>query len=410
LLKTKEKREIPLFFVILLSSYYIVTVGQVYLLEVVCLFVFVLQIFFVIRNPKQLRNIRQFVLLLVAAWISQFLSDVINGTTLFNALRGSALIFFTLVNLIALNIFVKNSKRAREMAVLGLAMAGVLSLLIQPSTYARGQIWKFGLAGPITLIFVLVMSQPYFLKRKRLTLFLYFSLSATHLFQNARSLSLIVAVTGIIMAINGGTTNQLQIKSSRQWIKLVFFAVIGILVFSNLYVTLARQGNLGEAAYLKYEMQSNQSQGLLLSARSEVLYTGLALVKSPIFGQGSYAEFDSKSRGEIYETLARNGIKVNDAELRRAYGDRIPVHSMILQWWLFYGLGGLLFPLAILLLASRSLAQNSREHVPTYIAVITLWNTLFSPFGSGYRISYALSIIILLDHIQRSRGLEKVPL
>ena len=143
--------------------------------------------------------------------------------------------------------------------------------------------------------------------------------------------------------------------------------------------------------------QTSSGGNIIINSRSELIFAARGIADSPILGHGSYAEMSPELRIKILNFLEKAGIHYDMAPLNRIYGDRIPVHSMLLQWWLWFGAVGMLFPLRLGFLYIKSLRIRNREPVFYYLALSGMWNVLFSPYGETYRILIPLTIVMLLS-------------
>ena len=114
-------------------------------------------------------------------------------------------------------------------------------------------------------------------------------------------------------------------------------------------------------------------------------------------GHGSYADMNPELKMKILYFLDRLGIQYDLVSLNRIYGDRIPVHSMLLQWWLWFGVIGMFFPLRLGILYIKSLRIPNRQPVFYYLALSGIWNVLFSPYGENYRVLIPLTIVALVS-------------
>ena len=101
-------------------------------------------------------------------------------------------------------------------------------------------------------------------------------------------------------------------------------------------------------------------------------------------------------QSKIINFLSTNEISFDMAPLIRNYGDRIPVHSMILQWWLFFGILGVCFPLYLLIFYLKSFKFSKYDPLCYYLALSGIWNVLFSPYGEAYRLLVPLTLVHLL--------------
>ena len=333
--------------------------------------------------------VQPFVGILVLAIFGEILVDLWHGSSVISSLKGFSLILFTLINLFALIILTKFDPVNIHIAIFGFAASGLASFFIQPGTYARSEIWKFGIGYPLILMVFCLLS----LRKIRLKKFVIVSLiifsSGLSLFLGARSLALVTFLTVFFVR------NEVNVKKGKfSYTVIVILLLLGAIgLFSNVYSSLAKNGTLGNKAQAKYISQTATGNNIIINSRSELLFAGRAIVDSPILGFGSYSEMNPNLRTKILTFLTENNIYYDLAPINRNYGNRIPVHSMILQWWLWFGILGLLFPLKLLINFIKATSIIGEPVLYYYLVISGIWNVLFSPYGESYRILVPLTII-----------------
>jgi len=170
-------------------------------------------------------------------------------------------------------------------------------------------------------------------------------------------------------------------------------AVWGI---SAIYVGGAQRGWFGEEALQKYEIQSSGDAGILLGGRNEFLAAGSAIRDSPVIGHGSWAK-DPKYKAILYDRLAELGYRRMGPELE---SDVIPSHSYVFGAWVESGIVGAVFWCWVLwVTASALLRASGREPLfPffAFIALLLIWNLLFSPYGAGERFTATYSVYAMV--------------
>jgi hypothetical protein len=218
-------------------------------------------------------------------------------------------------------------------------------------------------------------------------------LSAVSLILGARSLALLTLLPLFFLKYNQSKrgVNNPRISRALLIIPIVIFG------FSSVYSNLAESGSLGIKAQSKYLAQTSSGGNIIINSRSELIFAARGIADSPMLGHGSYAEMSPELRQKILKFLERAGIQYDMTPLNRNYGDRIPVHSMLLQWWLWFGALGMFFPLRLGFLYIKSLGVRNREPVFYFLALSGMWNVLLSPYGETYRILIPLTIVILIS-------------
>ena len=380
-------------FILMSSSFFTVKiVGNLLLVELILLGIVLIEISKGALS-KVTVNLKTYIALLAISVASQLGADLINAIPRSESLKGLSLILFTLINLCAVSILTRFDKSCIKIAILGFAFGGVLGFFIQPSTYARSEIWKFGIGFPITLAMFVVLSYPKVMKYKLLSILFVLAISGVSLLFGARSLALLTFMS-IFFIFKKGTLSKSRKLPVFQALLLI---VISTTIFSAIYANLASDGSLGVKAQSKLIAQTSKGGNIILNSRSELLFAGRAIAESPILGFGSYAKMSPQLRIEILDFLNKNQIYYELGPLTRNYGDRIPVHSMILQWWLWFGILGICFPISLFLLCFKSIRNSDIDILNYFLAVNGIWNVLFSPYGEAYRLLVPLTILLLLS-------------
>ena len=169
----------------------------------------------------------------------------------------------------------------------------------------------------------------------------------------------------------------------------------------TLYVSEASKGTFGLIAQQKYFNQSYNTENIFYGGRTDV-FVGLSQIKkNPIAGQGSYAKISSSNRQEILTEITR--INPNLYPLLSTYqeGKLIPIHSVLFQFWVWYGIIGALPWLWYLYTVTWTLRRNMKTGtgiglVNSYVLTLVVWDILFSPFGGDRRLTLPLILIALI--------------
>lgn len=127
-----------IFILMLGSSLWIKLIGQVYILEIVLLFLLLLH-FLEYREKINIgrSNLRFIYGTLLLAIFSQLLTDLFRQSSIINSFKGFALILFTLVNLYVLSNIIGNSLTKAHFAFAGYATGNLLSTFLQPTVYYK---------------------------------------------------------------------------------------------------------------------------------------------------------------------------------------------------------------------------------------------------------------------------------
>lgn len=341
---------------------------------------------------------RWFVILWVGWLLSQIMTDIYVGSPSADYTRGWASIAFTFTDFAAILILVSTSRRARFFA-LGLAAGAVLGYLFTPSYFAADDPWKWAFAGAVAYALVAGVSGLTGARFRWLSVAAFGAFGIVNLVFGFRSLGGISLLTAGYLAL-GAFARRPETTSTRSILRAVAgLAFLGIAVWGTLqlYDAAASEGLLGPDAQTKYLQQSG-SLGVLVGGRSEVLVSSQAVIDSPILGHGSWAK-DFAYVDLLSERLSSLGYEFGAESSDLTV---IPTHSYLMQSWVWAGLLGGVFWLAIAGIAVRLLANLYASRVDlapliVFSTVLLLWNIAFSPYGSTSRISamYALALCLL---------------
>jgi len=391
----------------LLALFYMEIVGQLYISEI--LLVLVTPILWLRRGQALLRNsdVRKILALGWIWFISQVVTDVIRQTPILDLARGWAGIIFLLINFCGLYLLLGNDIRRIKIFAFGFAISGLISPLIQPSSYYLAEPWKFGFGEPISLLiflFIVMVSKGHIF-RIRKWVWLIIAIGALSFYLNARSLGGIVILSGVILWLRTSPLTWrflAQIRLQNIFLGGLLIGLIGLGLLQG-YAYAASEGMLGQKVKEKFQFQDNGSVwGLILGGRFEILGSSQAILDSPIIGHGSWAK-GAKYRLFMYQL---RGLGFNIEQGRLDYyvnsSDLIPAHSHLTQAWVWSGVLGAVFWFWILIFMGKAVLKENKfpgELYPLviYFGIATIWDILFSPLGSFMRILWALRFIVFLS-------------
>lgn len=199
-------------------------------------------------------------------------------------------------------------------------------------------------------------------------------------------------------------------------------SILFLFVITSVYRFTASRGLLGEKSQLKYERQvlgKKTPLQVLMSGRSEFFVGLFACLKRPIVGYGPWP-IDTNG---IYEEWLKKYGSAEDVHQYYEYQEYcrkngfsryylIPSHSVIIQFWLWYGIFGLILWLYILYRIWRYFKYDmpTIPHYVGYLAAwlpIHLWNILFSPFSGRIEYGAFLSALLLCETVRK--GIVRLP-
>ena len=214
---------------------------------------------------------------------------------------------------------------------------------------------------------------------------------------SGRSAMLGFVGAAVLAFIGGKRMTTIRSRVCQKFWLLVFVAVVGVLAVKTAYQVSAENGLLGEMNREKYERQTKGDKsvmGLLMGGRMDSFCGLIACIDKPIVGFGPWAMDDGRYTGEFLSKYADEEDYQNFIELelyKQRYGitgvSLIPCHSFITEFWLWYGIFGLIFWLYVVYVLLRYLKQDcyAVPHMYMWLACgipAYLWNVFFSPFGN----------------------------
>jgi hypothetical protein len=315
-----------------------------------------------LRHPERLRQKPvPTILTLGIFWLfSQVVTDLYRGSAPEDYLRGWIRIVLILMSFLVIWTAACASLRRFVLFNVGVAVGGILTLSLHPSEDMLYSPWKFGLAGPITMLVITLIAC--WAGRSRLAVLLPLALlTVVHSYANTRSMALICLLTAVFSLFHMSMAGNRRRVAGGRLALLAGVGAVCIYGFMALYSHYAEQGAFGPYAQQKLEAQSGDG-GMLLGGRSEILASGQAIVDSPLLGHGSWA------RDPAYAAILENSRRALGYKVFQ-YGkpdDLIPTHSHIFGSWVEAGLAGGIFWIFILysVIASLIKVRGSRPSRP----------------------------------------------
>jgi hypothetical protein len=150
--------------------------------------------------------------------------------------------------------------------------------------------------------------------------------------------------------------------------------------------------------------------GVIAGGRAEILTSPRAILDSPILGHGSWAKdpkYVELQRQGLIELGVPNGNAPTDPYL-------IPTHSYLLGSWVWAGLGGGLFwlavaALALWLMANLFAVRLALHPLIVFSTTLMLWNIAFSPYGNTQRLFATFSIAVCVLGLRLIRDARATP-
>ena len=238
---------------------------------------------------------------------------------------------------------------------------------------------------------------------------------------SGRSLALVSLISVFLSVVGGKSVRKMQRISRGFWLYLILALVIA-LAFKSFYMNLGKHGKLSEAQLRKYESQTSGGTKtgtlqFLMSGRVEFFVGLMAAFRRPILGYGPWPIDED---GIYFEFLEKYGnvedFEVFDKVRQRQRGSGrfmwLPSHSIIIEFWQWFGIFGLLLWLYIV----WNIYLYFRRYltcVPQWFGFLALytptaiWHIFFSPFGG--RIFWSFFIVILFLNKAIAVGKLRLP-
>jgi hypothetical protein len=345
---------------------------------------------FYIRSMMQALRNREVSLLMLGGglwFVSQVLSDLVNGTPSSKYIRGWGNIVLTMINFLFYCGLYRDRYRSHVGTIIGMAFGGAFGAFYlyfygDKSQVNPEQLWDF---------YVSAWAYPCFG-------FLAYAAFGTFPW-------LVIGaglVYGIVGNIYGGRSDGLIALSSTMIFCYLWYSLLsgqkdlrylfrngavlaGLLMipFFLLYVHYAQSGVLGKTAKVQIDLAKNPYNPVevLLLARNESVIAIDAIAEKPLLGHGSWANPMHLRKLYLLKMREIYGAKAPKTLVH----DVLPVHSVLLGAWVFSGLVGFLYWIVVIVrtlaLTDRVLRYGSVAMVA--IAVVYLpffgWHVMFSP-------------------------------
>jgi O-antigen ligase len=350
-------------------------------------------------------------LTLLAVWLGgQIFTDIYRSTDLSLAARGCArIIVFTTCIPFFMDFMKKGCYQKILWFTIGLVPSFALSAFVFRSGVHEGRERVYGVSeinwethwggvfGGIVLILCL-----YLYGRSRVACYsLAAGMGAYQILRGSRS-------TGGLGIFGVALTIAVNALVGRDWFARVRrglsfpkFVLLVAVIFSAGYGTLsaysyaASRGMLGDKSLQKYMAQSATRFGLIGGGRPGFICGLLAISESPWIGYGSWPTDETDLMKRTCDLL---GVKYQKPSIRDY--PVIPAHSQLLIAWVEAGFAGVFFWTYLLVTFFRATYARLEDErrlrwYITNMAVLSIWNILFSPISG--RIETAMMLAVILN-------------
>lgn len=354
---------------------------------------------YVIANIKKIRlsNDELRIILFAFFWaLAQLVSDLMNETYFFDALKGVLAPVVFVVSFVFLTTYAKDKFSLVPSLLIGITVGRLVQLLSFPTEYFLFNFWKWGVGSVVIDLFVIYFS--FFSRQKNdllLFTFLIVFLGIT-LYFNSRGMAILPVIATLAYKIYyGKSTSTLSRLLSGKFVgfKVLLIALPMLFIVNSaasaLFSSEAFLSNFSRVAAAKYRTQATGTYGILLGGRSEVLVSAQAFLDKPLFGHGSWAQDKGGYIDKYSALIDKFGYSLleegspEDADVSRL----IPSHSFLMGALVWAGVIGGLFWLIVLNSTLKIFVGNLNLFPLYYYVGMTgfVWNVFFSPFGADAR-------------------------
>jgi len=178
---------------------------------------------------------------------------------------------------------------------------------------------------------------------------------------------------------------------------IIGVALFGVAVFFIAQAAIL-EGFFGEATRDRTQAQIDESGSLLLGGRPEIAASD-ALIRLHPLGMGSGIIASPSDVTAAKSAMSAIGYDPDNNYVERfMFGGGIEVHSMLGDFWLWFGLPGLAVCVVVATIAGLGLERSLREGACTalavYLAVRLGWDLAFSPAASAMK-TLPLALVVL---------------
>lgn len=361
------------------------------------------------------------VLLLNGLWLlAALISNQVNNVPWERGIRGLAWPYAMIANVVCLHALVEGNIRRVKWFIIGSAISGVWAMQHGMIGSAIGAAEALGVTAveaameykfarvmmfkaPVTILIVL-----WFLRIPLLCISAMVALIIVALEDGARSSLLVLSFSLMLLVGSWGNPTRIR-KISKRAMRILALLLLGAWAALYVYKYAAESGLMGEHEKEKFARQSHARMGFL-SGRGEFVNAFLAIVDSPLLGQGSWAR---DSKGFNLRAAILRGDEIIDPSFFSS-SRPIQTHSHIGGAGAQHGIAGIIFWVYVLALLIRTI-RHRMGLIPDLFGYLALtlpsmiWNILFSPPGGRPITACCIVVLIMYDYYVRQIQRRQVP-
>lgn len=285
--------------------------------------------------------------------------------------------------------------RALALLACGAAITGAIDYSTAPEP------WKYAIGVPITLVALAVVA-----RSSLLTVAVLIASAVVSAIMDARSQILFVtlALAGVLF------TPRLRAFAGKHPYASLLGSAAALTVLSFGLVFAMSQGLFGSSIAERTNSQEQSGSNIVLGARTEWGATFVLLAARPI-GYGLGVGVDEETQSNAVLGAAELGGDTSSAYFADVvFGERVDLHSIVVNTWFHFGLAGLVLAVLALIEILRAIHRIlSSEPIRTDPAMLFLlgvggWHLVFSPSGNAPATAVAVGIAI---HVLATRGVAQ---
>ena len=364
-----------------------------------------------LRNCQQMKRdgVMPFFMLSVMVIVGCIISSIANHTYARYVLRGLAVTCIVSCSIIFSHWILRRDPGGFKWFILGIPLSAIISTFYFKASVEMAMLGVSSeeiMSGPIFWVsrltpLVLAPTKGWYLQMPWVgNVFAPLAIAAFSVLTSisGRSTAL-MSLAFAAMVLTGGKTRKSISRISRHFWLFCVGGIILIGVMYSAYKVSASQGWLGEEARKKYEAQTEGGTGgigrLILGGRGESFIGLLACRDKPIIGWGPWAMDENGYTEEFmekYGTLDDRLSLAKTLEWQRMNGvttRMLNCHAYITEFWVWYGIWGLVFWLYIIFVLLRYLKEDVAV-IPQWYAWLAcsipgmFWGIFFSPFADRF--------------------------
>ncbi|MEU4384405.1 hypothetical protein [Promicromonospora sp. NPDC023805] len=265
-----------------------------------------------------------------------------------------------------------------SVTAVGVAFGFGMLLGINPDggTYAENP-WRFGFALPVTVI-VLALAARW--RKRWVDVVALLALAGASAVNGGRSSSAILLMVALLVLWQSwGRPASSRLSALRT---LILFGLLALGTYLSVQTAIL-DGALGEGAQDRTELQLATSGTLITGGRPEIGATAALMGASPGgFGGGSVPSMTDVLVAK--SGMAALGYEPNNGYVENyLFGSGFELHSVIGDFWAWYGIPGLVLTLLLaaffLIRVSVVVTARSASALVLFLVIKAMWDLMFSP-------------------------------